>query len=627
MDNNQNSELFNEFPPITTAAWEEKIKADLKGADYDKKLVWKTDEGFNVKPYYRSEDLLGLEYLNTLPDEPPFVRGARKGNNEWIIRQDILTGDIEQANKLALDAIAKGADAVGLIAKDITTHKQINRLLTDIDLAKTGIHLLSSRSYPLTLELFIYELNHRGSGGDKIHGSINFDPLGYLLVNGDFYVSWAHNLEEAEYLLTTIRKKLPNFKALTINGHYFPDSGSTLVQELGFSLALANEYLAGLTSKGFSVDSIAPHIQLSLGIGPNYFMEMAKFRAARLLWSKMIGQYHPGKPESLRLFIHATTTSWNKTVYDPYVNMLRTTTEGMSAALGNADSISIQPFDISYATPNDFSRRIARNQQLILKDEAYLDKIVDPAGGAYYIENLTHSIAFHAWGLFKEIEKRGGIIPCITSGFLQDEIVRSRNQKEMDYAQRKTVLIGTTQYPNLQERMLDKIQKTPKPGPVKETPYRKLEQYRAGKAIEELRIATEKYVGQGNKQPAVFLLTIGNLAMLRARAGFATNFFGCAGYEIIDNPGFASIEEGVDAAISSRAETVVICSSDEEYATMAPEIARKIKAVNPKIQVLVAGYPKEIIENLQTAGVDGFIHIKSNLLSTLQAHHLLLGIR
>jgi methylmalonyl-CoA mutase len=175
--------------------------------------------------------------------------------------------------------------------------------------------------------------------------------------------------------------------------------------------------------------------------------------------------------------------------------------------------------------------------------------------------------------------------------------------------------------------MLDKIQKTPKPGPVKETPYRKLEQYRAGKAIEELRIATEKYVGQGNKQPAVFLLTIGNLAMLRARAGFATNFFGCAGYEIIDNPGFASIEEGVDAAISSRAETVVICSSDEEYATMAPEIARKIKAVNPKIQVLVAGYPKEIIENLQTAGVDGFIHIKSNLLSTLQAHHLLLGIR
>ncbi len=626
MEHNSSKSLFRDFPPVSTTAWEEKIKADLKGADYDKKLVWNSDEGFSVRPYYRSDDLRGLEYLNSLPDEAPFIRGVRKDNNEWIIRQDILVPDIEKANALALDAISKGADAVGLMSGEVTTHKQMNQLLSRIDLDSTGVHFLSSRSYPLTLELFIYEINHRGAGGEKIHGSINFDPISYLLLHGEYYVNWLHNLEESEYLLNTIQKRLPHFKAINVNGHYFQDAGSTLVQELGFSLAAANEYIAGLTSKGFSVDVVAPHIQFSLATGPNYFMEIAKLRAARLLWAKMVGQYNPVMADSLRMFIHSTSALWNKTVYDPYVNMLRTTTEGMSAALGNADSVTLHPFDTSYKEPDDFSRRISRNQQLVLKKEAYLDKIVDPAGGAYYIENLTHSIAYHAWELFKLVESKGGAIKCITTGFLQDEISQARQKKEMDYAQRKSVLIGTTQYPNLQEKMVDKTQVIESKPATVSSPFIKLEMFRAGKPFEEIRLATERYIKNGNKQPAVFLFTIGNLAMLRARAGFISNFFGCAGYEILDNPGFSTIDEGVAAALASFAEIVVICSSDEEYATFAPDIVREIKKVNHKIVVLVAGYPKDSIEVLKISGIDDFIHVKSNLLSTLRTYQSHLGI-
>ena len=570
MDDNLDTELFNEFPPVSTESWEEKIKTDLKGADYDKKLIWKTDEGFPVKPYYRHEDLIGLEYLQSLPGETPYVRGNRKDHNQWIIRQDILTPEIEKANKLALDAIAKGSGAVGLMSKEVTTHKQMSQLLSGIDLIRTAVHFISSHSYPLTLELFIYEINHRGTGGEQIHGSINFDPISYLLMNGDYHINWEQNTEETAYLLTTIQKRLPHFKAISINGHFFQDAGSTLVQELGFSLASANEYLASMTSKGFSVDTVAPHFQFSMGIGPCYFMEIAKLRAARLLWVRMIEQYHPEQGESLNLFIHSVSALWNKTISDPYVNLLRTTTEGMSAALGNADTVTLQPFDVSFAEPNEFSSRMTRNQQLILREEAYLDKIVDPSGGSYYIENLTHSIAFHAWELFKKVEKQGGIRECIATGYLQDEIAGSRSQKEMDYAQRKSVLIGTNQYPNPQEHLPVGRWIPVESQKEDSTPYVKLSRFRAGQAFEEIRLATEKYIEEGNKPPAVFLLTMGNLAMLRARAGFITNFFGCAGYKILDNPGFASVDQGVETALSSKAEIVVICSSDEEYAAIAP---------------------------------------------------------
>lgn len=626
MDNTDQKKLFSEFPAVTTEEWEAKIQTDLKGADYEKKLIWQTAEGFPVRPYYRSEDLAGLEYLNTLPDEYPYVRGIDAKRNDWLVRQDIMTKDIREANRLALDAIARGADSLGFDATEVTTHKEINQLLANIDLSGIDINFFASRSYPLTLELFIYEISHRASDTELINGSLNFDPLGYLLLHGDFYMNWMHNLEEAEYLLNTVQKRLPHLKVLTINGHYFQDAGSTLVQELAFSLAAANEYLAGLTDKGLSVDMLSPRIMFSFSTGANYFMEIAKLRAARLLWASIVNAYHPVSKESSKAFIHSNTAFWNKTLYDPYVNMLRTTTEGMSAAIGNADSITIHPFDAVFQDPDDFSTRIARNQQLILKEESYLNKIVDPAAGSYYLENLTDSIAHHAWTLFREIEEKGGMLACIKAGFIQDEINHSRQQKEMDIAQRKMVVIGTNQYPNLLEVMKDKQKLQAGEIHEKETTYKKLKPFRGSEPFEKIRLATENYVAKGNKKPAVFLFTMGNLSMLRARAGFATNFFGCAGFDIIDNPGFQSIHEGLDEALSSNAEIVVICSSDEEYAQIVPEICTRLKTARPSLMVLVAGYPKEMIDTFKASGIDDFIHVRSNLLAALQAYQQKLGM-
>ena len=627
MDTKENTtRLFTEFPAISTAEWEEKIKADLKGADYDKKLIWKTDEGFPVKPYYRAEDLQELSYLDMLPGEAPFVRGGRKDNNNWIIRQDMATENIEEANRIALDAISKGAHAIGFRVKEITTHKQMNQLLAGIDLAKIQINFISSRSYPLSLELFIYEIGHRGMDGKEIHGSMNFDVISYMLLHGDFYSSKESDLDEAEYLIQTLNKRVPNLRGITINGNIFNNAGATIVQELAYSLASANDYLNDLINKGFTVDDVAQKLLFSFGIGSNYFMEIAKLRAARLLWATLVKQYKPQSLESLKMFIHSTTSQWNKTVYDPYVNMLRTTTEGMSAALGNADSITVLPFDSCFKEESDFSRRIARNQQLILKEEAYLDKIVDPSSGSYYIENLTHSIASHAWDLFKSVEAKGGLIECIKAGLIQDEIAETCRKKEMDIVQRKTVILGTNQYPNLNENMLEEIRTKPSPEKEKPSTFKTIKLYRGAEVFEKLRLTTEQYVNNGNKKPAVFLLPIGNLAMRKARAAFATNFFGCAGYQIIDNLGFENIEDAVKAMIGASPEIVVICSSDEEYATLAGPLAAAIKKVKPGVQVVVAGYTKELLEALKTAGVDEFIHVRSNVIETLTKFHKHFGI-
>lgn len=619
--------LFSEFPPVSTSEWEELIRTDLKSVDYDKKLIWKTEEGFDIKPYYRQDDLTALDYLKDFPSRYPTTGGTNQDGNNWIIRQDFPMTDIKEANSYALEAIAKGVDDVGFCVKEITTHKEMSRLLAGIDLAKTGIHFICSRSYPLTIELFIYEVDDHKLKGDKIRGSINFDSISYLLLNGDFYVSQNNNFDEAEYLLNTGKKRLPGFRVITVNGHYFREAGSTLVQELAYSLASGNEYLSGLVAKGFPVDSIAPKIQFTLGTGSNYFMEIAKLRAVRLLWARIVEQYRPKQAQSTQMFIHSVTAARNKTLYDPYVNILRTATEGMAMALGNADSISILPFDFTYKDPDDFSLRMARNQQLIFREEAHLNKTMDPGAGSYYIETLTDSIAHHAWKLFQFIEKKGGFIECIKAGYIQDEIEKSCRANEMDIFRRKTIRIGTNQYPNLPEKMLDKIQIKPKnEDSASKTKYKKLLVSRETEAFEKLRLATESYVRQGNKRPAVFLLSIGNPGLRKARAGFTTNFFGCAGFDILDQPGFETIEAGVKTALDSHAEIVVICSSDEEYEHTSPGICHAIKSQNTKIFVIVAGYPTPIVDSLIASGVDDFIHMRSNLFETLLKYQQKLGI-
>ena len=317
----------------------------------------------------------------------------------------------------------------------------------------------------------------------------------------------------------------------------------------------------------------------------------------------------------------------------------------MSAILGGTQSLSVLPFDTFYKDSDEFSNRLARNQQIILKEEVYLDKVIDPAAGSYYIENLTQLIAEAAWKIFLQVEEKGGMIEAIKTGFIQEIVEKSAGQRLDDIANRRLIQLGTNQHPNPSEQMLEKIHFAEEDDMIEEeiyaeeemevddeddddapTTYKKLVLFGGSDAFDQLRLATEQHVADGNKKPAIFLFNIGNLAMRKARAMFTTNFFGCAGYEILDNSGFDSIDEGVKAAKASKAEIVVICSSDEEYATLIPEIAKKLKASNKEISLVVAGFQKEILDTLKQAGVDEFIHVRSNLLQTLERFQEKLGI-
>ena len=619
----EDNKLFTEFPPVSTEKWEEVINKDLKGADYEKKLVWRTIEGFKVKPYYRAEDLEKLEYLNTNPAEEPFVRGKQADGNVWDIREDVKADTVEKANALALDALNRGANSLGLCTCKVDSIEKMRALLKDIHPDACKINFTCGKNMLEVLKMFNEVVLEGGYDPAAVQGSCNFDIYGYALRKGNFRKGEEGDLDEAVELINFAKENMPSFRVLAVGGSVIHNAGSNIVQELGFTLAAANELMARLTERGVSVDDVAKNLVFNFAIGSTYFMEIAKFRAARLLWSKIVEQYGPQCDCAKKVFINATGSVWNKSIYDPYVNMLRTTTETMSAAIAGVDSITTNPFDIAFKDSDDFGYRIARNQQLLLKEESYMDKIVDPAAGSYYIENLTDSIAQYAWQNFLAVEEKGGFGKAIREGFVQEEVEKTAAQRDMDIATRKTTILGTNQYPNLLEKMADKI--TKKECPVcccheEKQEIKPLRQYRGAEAFEQLRLATER----SGKRPKVFLLTYGNLTMRKARSGFATNFFGVAGYEIIDNPGFKSADEGAEAALKTGADVVVLCSSDDEYAEITERACQLLKG---KVKSLVlAGFPKEMVDTYKGYGIDEFIHVKTNVLECLTKFQKLFGI-
>ncbi|MDR0437991.1 MAG: methylmalonyl-CoA mutase family protein [Bacteroidales bacterium] len=617
-----NEKLFSEFPPITTQQWEDVIIKDLKGADYEKKLVWKTPEGFKVKPYYREEDLKNLTYLQANPAEFPFVRGNSDKNNDWEIRQDACQKDLSRTNMTAVDIVKRGAQSVGLNVKNVKTEQDFAILLKDIDVTKVGIHFMNSADYAITLDLFENYLTANKISPTQVYGSIDFDFFGCALKYGSFGGPLEECVKTSVELFNKFATKFPKFRLLTVNAQLLHNSGATAVQELGYALNWANEYLVLLTEKGVDVNTIAERMTLHVAVGSNYFMEIAKIRAVRMLMANVLKAHNA---KHTQIFVHASTSKWNKTIYDPNVNMLRTTTEAMSAALGGANSIHVDAYDDTYKCADEFSARIARNQQIILKEESYFDKIVDAPSGSYYIENLTDAIAQHAWKLFQGIEEAGGFATAFKAGTIQDAIVQTAHQRDLDIANRRTIILGTNQYPSQHETMLDKIESKCDVDctcvPTGE--YEKLHLYRGSEVFEELRLATERAVKAGKKKPIVFLLTYGNLAMRKARAGFALNFFGCAGYEIMDNAGFKTPEEGANAAISAKADIVVLCSSDEEYSELVNGACVVLKG---KANITLAGHPGDNLEAFKAAGVSEFIHVRSNLIETLMAYQKQLEI-
>jgi methylmalonyl-CoA mutase len=460
--------LLDDFPPVLTEVWDNAIRVDLKGADYNKKLLWNTDDGIVVRPYFRREDTQELEsHIEPTPGAFPFIRG--RGSQSW-----------RQAES------------------------------------------------PVAL------------------------PPGMV-------------------------------RADTIH-----DQGGTVVQELGYGIALGVEKLVEKLEEGHGVDGAAAGIHFVFAIGSNYFFEIAKLRAARLLWAHAVWAFQPQKEASCLMKIHACTALSNKSIYDPFANVLRATTEAMAAVIGGCDSLEIRPFG--------FSGRLAVNIQRLMKEESHLDSVADPAGGSYYVEWLTDALAHKGWELFQRVEAEGGYTKAKES--IARALAESQGAKEKAVSSRRRTLVGVNNYPDLKETSVDPVEE---PQGI----------WRAARGFEQLRCRTEACVRERGKRPKVLLLERGDLTMRQARSQFSQNFFGSAGFEIEISHEYQHTD----------ADLIVLCSSDPEYLTLAAEVCPKVKQ-----PVIVAGDPKAQLDQLKATGVQGFIHIRTDAITALTEWQNRLGI-
>ena len=630
--------LLKDFPAISAKVWKDKIIADLKGADFDKKLVWRTNEGFNVQPYYRREDLKGLKTTTSAPGQFPYVRGTRL-TNDWAIRQNVCAcQNARKANAKALEVLNKGITSLGFcLDKEKLNYRFIKNLLNDIriDVVPVNFTVCACAAPELASILVRYiGREYKGTPMKNFVGSINVDPMKNMLLKGK---AMPREMV-AEKIVATVNaaKSLTGYRVVGVNSVILNNAGAYCAQELAYALAWGVEYMTMMTEAGVANYVAARNIRFNMGIGGNYFMEIAKFRAARLLWAKIVESYKApiftaALKDAAKMNVSAETSKFNMTVFDAYVNLLRSQTETMSAAIAGVDEITVTPFDVTYERPTDFSERIARNQQLLLKEEAHFNKITDPSAGSYYIENLTESIAQEAWKQFLAIQDNGGMYQMIMDGKVQEAMQANLTKRLSDVAKRKEFILGSNQFPNFNETAAKKIKENAGAcSSICNCKDKKQEQAacccgseceqaalptlpvaRAAEEFETLRLATES----AKKQPVAFMLTIGNLAMRIARAQFSCNFLACAGYKVIDNNGFKTVKEGIKAARKAKADIIVLCSSDDEYATYAPEAWKELQGA--KEIFIVAGAPA-CMEDLQKLGIQNFIHVRSNVLDTLR---------
>ena len=618
-EGHSSEKLFTEFSPVSGAQWKEKALADLKGADFDKKLVWKTDEGFDLQPYYSREDLKGLEYLRNFHHSTLNTSDKQAGPLLWKNIERIAVEDAASANKAAIEALNSGADGLmfDLTGKE---HIDIGKLLNNILPLHCSVSFMADRDAARLIKgYFTFESeNHIETA--RLAGSLNYDPIKNFTLKGQMADDGFAILKEIIGITDVAR----HFYGLTVNTKHLTDAGATLVQEVAFGLNIAVEYIDRLSDMGLSTGQVMKNMAFFMGIGTDYFPEVAKLRAMRVLFYKIAESYGLKNFRPGDLHIHSVSSAWTKTIYDPYVNMLRNTTEAMSAILGGCNALTISPYDEHFESPTPFSKRISRNISNILKEESFFDKVADPAAGSYYIENITDKIIEKSWELFREVEAEGGFMESFRAGNIQSRIIEKRDDKLDKAARRREIYVGTNQYPNVKEQLdTDKIHK----GSFTRKAPQVLNPVNGAVEFELLRLKTDEFSKKTGRRPLVYLAPIGNNpAMRTARVQFSGGFFGCGGFGIIDGEITDSVDEAVKKALEQDAEITVICGSDEDYATIGVEFAEKFRDKNADGLLVVAGYPKEALEALKAAGVNDFIHIRTNLLESLKNFQTQLNI-
>ena len=696
--------LKETFPPVSYEEWRKIVEEELAGAPFEKKLHTKTYEGIEFKPLYIRKDLESLKILEQYPGFEKFVRNTKiQGYHPdgWEINQDIvnplaedfnaaLHRDIERgqnsisfrlddASKCCLDADYADEALVGSGGVNISAIYSVSRAFNKIDLRKYPLHIDAGFSNLPFLMLFAAYLEKNNYLFSDIKGSITADPLNFLAEKGYLPINLNSIYDEIALSLKYIEANNSDLRVLGVSAYNYNSAGATAVQELAFAFATALDYFDAMTERGFAPEELAPRFQFEFGVGPYFFMEIAKLRAARYLWSLLLEQYSV-RSDLRKIFIRARCSKFNQTVFDPYVNILRTTTETFSAVLGGADAICSNPFDECFGLPNEFSRRIARNIHLLLKEESHMDFVIDPAGGSYFVETLTEQFAEAALSLFKKIEDNGGMYKSLCSNFIQNSLEETFNQKLSDFNKRKAILVGVNMYANPKEQLLqveqidrknvkkirsEFLQKLRVSGDAKKDIYileniekmtssfgiekvafgkeafkngatimeiakslragleekesvQKIKIKRLAEDFEKLRMTTMSLKEKNADAAKIFLFNVGALKQYKARADFSRGFFEIGGFDIIYPDGFKTTDEAIAAGVKSNARIFVICSLDENYPELVPPLTRGIKEKVKDAIVILAGYPKDQVDAHKASGVDDFIFLGADAYSILK---------
>ncbi len=698
-DGCEGERLFPEFPPATYEEWHREAVASLKGAPFEKRLITKTYEEIDLQPMYWASDTEGIPHMSSLPGFSPFVRGSEPGGyvlKPWDICQEIACSTPEEFNEVARHELARGQNALkvvldspsrkGLDPDDekatatggnglsLATVGDLNTALRGIDLRVVPLTIHAGAiALPLLLQVSI-ALEDQGMPPAELQGCIGADPLGELATEGSLSIRLETAYKSMACVARWAKEYFPRLQTILVHGCPYHDAGGSAVQELAYAMGTAVEYLRELSKRGLSIEEIVPQMRFVFSLGPNFFMEIAKLRAARLVWAQVVEAFG-GSPENQKMMIHARTSARTKTACDPYVNMLRNTTEAFSGAMGGVDSMQVCPFDEPIRPADEFSRRVSRNLQIVLQKEAHIVQPIDAAGGSWYIEKLTDSMARKAWNVFREVEAQGGMVGALQKGIPQSAVSNTAAGRSKNVDTRRDVVVGVNMYPNLREIKLQKpsvdyeelgerrasqlqahrlrsdlFRFYEQLGQLSiafgedasDIPAKGMEAVRSGATLgdlwaflsvngvpgpsiqplhihrtserfESLRSNAEHILARKGARPKVFLANMGVPASFKARADFSTAFFEVGGFEVLGTTGFGNAEDAARAALASGAGIIAICSTDQAYPEVVPPLARIIKEERPDAAILLAGRPAPELEPVfREAGVDDFFFMGIN---------------
>jgi methylmalonyl-CoA mutase len=629
--------IATDFPPSTVEEWRRLVDKDLKGKPFTS-LQSALEGGLTLQPLYSQEDARSAP-----PPEPPgvapFLRGTQPlGLTEggWSVCQEYSEPDVAIAAEAIRAELERGASGVWLCLGEtqgirVRDAAGMERLLAHVPLTKTSVHLEPEGELLPTAALLLHAAERNRVPRETLRGSLGVDPLGVLARTGFLRNGLQGTFGEAAHLVTSTRKSAPGLRALLVSTRAYAQAGATSVHELAWAIATGVEYLRELERAGVPPEDTARSIQFALSVGSQFFPEIAKLRAARLLWSKVVAA-SGGSPEAQALVLHARTSTATKSQRDPWVNILRSTSESFAAVIGGADSITTSPFDEALGVSDESARRIARNTQLILRDESNLNRVADPAGGSYYIEQLTRELARAAWTELQRIEALGGMGAALVQGDIARVLAETCAARDKAVRTRRLPIVGVSEFPNLDEQAVRRESRpvTPaaSPGPAGEhgglriTPLRPV---RVSEAFESLRDASDRYLVAHGQRPRALMINLGTVAEHTARATWIANALAVGGIEASQHHGFTDAAQAASLLGTSGARLAVISGPDALYPEWVPALCAALKAQGAKL-VAVAGRPGEHEGALRAAGVDLFIYAGADLFAILSSLHTQLGV-